>query len=180
MRKDQKKKICFGFLGRLEHHKGIDILIKSLKKLPNSNLWDFRIAGVGSYETQIKELANTHNNINFDGFLNDTDKLFNKIDVLVLPSRFEGLPLVILEAGAKGIPSLSTSVSGIPEVIIHNKNGILLPELNSSSLCDELNNIILNNELLAPMRKNIFRTVSTEFNHKLWIEKTMKVYESFV
>ncbi|MBU1172946.1 MAG: glycosyltransferase family 4 protein [Proteobacteria bacterium] len=130
------------FAGRLEHEKGVETLLKALSILISQSnyLFTLDICGTGSAEKQIKKCAENLGlsaYVNFQGFVKlhpDLDELFLTSDIFILPSISEGIPKVLLEAMAKGIPIIATSVGGIPEIITHKNNGLLVKPEDETSI----------------------------------------------
>jgi glycosyltransferase involved in cell wall biosynthesis len=114
--------------------KGLDILLRAFAKLRAAGQ-PVRLRAVGSfetaeYETQIKALARElgiEDAIDWCGFCHDVSSELARMDLFVLPSLFgEGLPFVILEAMAAGIPVISTNVEGIPEAVRDGREGLIV------------------------------------------------------
>jgi glycosyltransferase involved in cell wall biosynthesis len=81
--------------------------------------------------------------VNWRGFCKDVDAELNEVDLLVLPSLFgEGMPMVVLEALAKGIPVVGTTVEGVPEVIRDGLEGRLAPPGNVPELAEAIASIV--------------------------------------
>ena len=122
---------------RLERYKGVDILLRALPK--NANLI---IAGDGSERRSLEALATP--NVTFAGAVPPSamPALFARAEVVVLPSRAEGLPLSLLEAMAAGKPSVATAAGGIPELIRHRENGLLVPPEDPQALNAALTELI--------------------------------------
>jgi len=68
----------------------------------------------------------------------DPTRLLSGLDVFVLPSIWEGLPIALLEAMAAGLPAVGTAVSGIEDVIEHNRSGLLVPPADAGALADAI------------------------------------------
>ena len=85
----------------------------------------------------------------FTGFQADVSRFLDAMDIFVLSTHFEGLPLVILEAMAQGKPVLATAVDGIPEVVVHEKTGLLHQHQNHEQLSAHLLALIKDNERAA-------------------------------
>lgn len=115
-------------VGRLEHQKGFDLLLRaiSLVKIENISL---DIIGNGSKEKELKKLVkelNLNNKIKFLGFKKDVIEYIKQSDVFILSSRFEGFPNVVLEAHACGKPVVAFNCKGgLNELIEVGKNGEL-------------------------------------------------------
>jgi glycosyltransferase involved in cell wall biosynthesis len=118
-------------IGRLDHEKGYDLLLDALPQLRGSSCWSrLHLVWVGGgpllpRATHLARLV-AGDRVFLLGERHDVADLLDAADLLVHPSRCEGLPLVVLEAMAKGLPVLATSVGGIPEAL--DGTGVLLPE----------------------------------------------------
>ena len=116
----------FGTLGRLEHQKGIDLLLHALAKVPDAQL---TIMGSGRQREPLKVMVDDLGlsaRVSFLPGSSNTDSFWRGIDVLVLPSRSEAMPLVLLEALQHGRPIIAADVGSVAEVLDENV-GILVP-----------------------------------------------------
>jgi len=131
-------------VGRLCPAKGQHVLLEACKLLKAQHL-DFHLTFVGdgedrcSLESLVQELQmNEH--VSFTGALGQDEvrRHYRQTDIFVLPSFAEGVPVVLMEAMAKEIPVLSTRITGIPELIEHGKNGLLVTVADVSELAEKL------------------------------------------
>jgi glycosyltransferase involved in cell wall biosynthesis len=100
-------------------------MLRAASRLPGCTLW---IAGAGPLEGELKALARELGvNARFLGAREDLPELMNAADGFVLSSVVEGLPMVLLEAAASGLPSVSTGVGGAGEAVADSKTGFLAP-----------------------------------------------------
>jgi len=133
-----------GFLGRFHFQKGTDIFLEIIEKLNKKNpeKYLFFIKGDGDheYEKKVSEIIKKYNNIKIEKFDNNIKDFFSKIDLLIFPSRFEGLPITILEAGAYGIPVLASNVCGNRDLLINNKTGFLV-NLDVNNFVEKIENL---------------------------------------
>ena len=90
------------------------------------------IAGEGPDEARLRELAPS--NVRFLGARTDMPDLMNAVDAFVLSSAVEGLPTVLLEAAASGLPCVATAVGGVPEAVIPERTGYLVPPSDARAL----------------------------------------------
>jgi glycosyltransferase involved in cell wall biosynthesis len=130
----------FGYLGRLDEGKGLKYLIEGFAQVARHHTdIELHIAGSGPYQTslarRISELG-IQQRVKFLGFVEETEKFLNSIDVLIFPSLHEGFPYSILEAMRSGLPILSTAIGGVPEAIEHLKSGYLVHTASSDDLRD--------------------------------------------
>jgi len=146
---------CISFIGRLDRQKGIDLLLLALKKLFDNGVpFKAVIVGDGPIKQELIDLAEQcliSGFITFAGLQQDTAPFYRQTTILVLPSRDEGLPLVLLEGMASGLGIIAASVGGIPEALNPDAAG----EVSSSgyTLCD--NGILVHPEDAAGLASAI-------------------------
>ncbi|HTM44833.1 MAG TPA: glycosyltransferase [Polyangiaceae bacterium] len=118
-----------GTVGRLAREKDQGLLIQAMANLFSEHN-RLLIVGAGSERDALMTQAKVNGNEQFVHFLGerrDIPDVLTAFDVFALPSRMEGLPLVLLEAMATGIPVLATAVGGIPDLVKHEETGFLIP-----------------------------------------------------
>jgi glycosyltransferase involved in cell wall biosynthesis len=118
------------FVGRLAKQKGLDVLLDALHLLPNA-AWRLRIVGDGPERAALENRAAHHgmaNRVIFHGWAqrDELAELYRGSDVFVFPSNDEGMPNVLLEALACGLPVVATRVAGNEE-LVSLENGFLVP-----------------------------------------------------
>jgi glycosyltransferase involved in cell wall biosynthesis len=106
--------------------------------------------------------------------------VYNALDLLVLPSLYEGLPLVALEAGAMAKPIIVTSVDGSKEAVINNKTGIVINPQDSMALKEALENILNNTNLVKEFGNNARTYIEKEFDIRKQIIKTESLYKRLI
>ncbi len=126
-----------GFVGRLSEEKQPQIFCD----LSTQSQYDFCVYGDGP---QMAYLTSKYKNIQFNGLCNDVDKIYSDIDILVMTSRFENCPMVILEAQAFAVPCVAPNVGGIPELIENGVNGILYKGYKTTTILDAISEILSN------------------------------------
>ena len=122
----QNEKFTFLAIGRLEIEKNHKFLIEIAKNLQNKYDFEIHIVGEGSLKDELNDLINKYNlkNIKLLGLKKDIPTLLHQSHCLLMPSLWEGLPIVILEAGANSLPIISTPVGSIPS-LLNNENSYL-------------------------------------------------------
>lgn len=128
------------FVGRLNYQKNLQQLLNALDGI--SEKFSTTLVGVGEQEYELKHLAKELKlrNVVFAGRA-EGDKLleyYKESDIFVLPSEREGMPLVLLEAMAMGLPIVATNVTGNKDVVIDGRNGVLVPYQDKTALKDAL------------------------------------------
>lgn len=135
------------FVGRLIHQKGIDVLIEAFSIVNSAYLV---IVGEGiEKENLLKKVKCLHleDKVFFTGVRNDIPHLLNSADCFVLPSRYEGSPLVLTEALAAGMPIVVSDFGAAQEIITHEKDGLIVPRENVDLLGRALQRIKEEHEL---------------------------------
>lgn len=126
---------------RLSREKGIDLLVDAAKGSPEMV---FLVAGSGPEEARLR--AGAPANVRFLGTIRDTPALFAASDAVVIPSRSEGQGIVALEAMAAGRPAVAADVGGLPEMVQHGVNGLLVPPANAGAIRQALSSLRANPE----------------------------------
>jgi glycosyltransferase involved in cell wall biosynthesis len=139
-----------GAIALFRPRKGLEVLLEALAQL-RAQQQPVRLRAVGcfessSYEQQIKQLAaqlQLDDAIDWVGFRRDIPAELAQMDLFVLPSLFgEGLPMVLLEAMAEGVPVIATRVEGAPEAVRHELEGLLVEPSDARGLCQEVRRVI--------------------------------------
>jgi glycosyltransferase involved in cell wall biosynthesis len=162
------------YLSRLIGYKGINCLIDAIPKIKERANAQFMFAGAGNNSA----LKLNKENCTFLGYVPDEvkNKLYSAADIFILPSLYENFPISILEAMASGCAVIATDVGGIPEVIENNKNGLLIPPNDSSSLAEAIMYLIENKDFRLKLAKNARKTIEEHFDAKAMALKTKNFY----
>lgn len=176
--KHLNEKFTIGTIGRLTFQKGQEYFVEMAKILQDRGLdFEYYIYGEGEELNNLNELILKYKlseNVFLKGYAYDIPLTINTFDLFVLPSRYEGIPYVILEAMKGAVPVITTDVGGISEVIRNNHNGILVKKENAEELA---NNVI---ELYNSPEKRKLLSVNArkDFLEKYTLEKTISDIES--
>ncbi|MBZ4664698.1 MAG: glycosyl transferase, group 1 family [Caloramator sp.] len=170
-----------GCIGRLEKVKGQDLLIQAMfeltKQYPDIRCW---FIGQGTLENELKQIVEYYrmnNNIFFLGFRSEIIELINCMDVIVIPSRMEGLPILLLEAMSQKKCVIASNVGGIPEVIQDNKTGLLFSPGDVVDLVESISSIYKDREKLEKLGKQAYQYMREEYNITSMIEAYEKLYD---
>jgi glycosyltransferase involved in cell wall biosynthesis len=117
--------------------------------------------------------------VHLAGYRTDADALLAAADVACLSSKEEGMGSVLLDALAFGRPVAATRAGGIPEVIIHEVNGLLAPTSDPGALGDAIGTLLADDALRARLAANA-RTRAAEFSVERMTDRTIEVYESIM
>jgi glycosyltransferase involved in cell wall biosynthesis len=178
------------FVGRLNHQKGIDVLLAAMSQLadtggPDNPELRFVIAGDGPERPMVERYmmrgsgpSGAGLNCRLLGFVADVREALNAADIFVLPSRWEGWPLALAEAMAAGLPCVGTDVPGIHDIVENGRTGLLVPSEDPTALAQAIRNLTadaaLRNALVAAGREEIRTKYSIQRNvaahEKLYLE----------
>jgi glycosyltransferase involved in cell wall biosynthesis len=145
-RRRESERIRITFLGFILAEKGVPQLVEALGKLSHRSDWIATIAGSGEIEqtrSQARRLGIV-DRVELPGWLgpSETAALLQRTDILALPSFVESLPMAVIEAFAYGVAVVATPVGAVPEVIAHDRNGLLVPVGHVEALADALNRLL--------------------------------------
>lgn len=179
----------FLYVGRIVKDKGINELIEAFKKLESCGIKNCKLVLVGNFENELDPvLPKTHDEIDTNpniittGWQSDVRPYFSISDILAFPSYREGFPNVVMQAGAMGIPSIVSDINGCNEIIVPDKNGVIVPPQDTQSLFEAM-------QLMYTMKQNqekacfepdrIRSLITNRFGrNKLW-EAVLLEYQSF-
>ncbi|WP_432199785.1 glycosyltransferase family 4 protein [Erythrobacter sp. W53] len=165
---DETELICVGRLSPEKGHAGLISVLGTLRAKGVSTR--LKLVGDGPQESTLKEIvarADLTDHIEFTGRLDEMSTLaaIAKADILVLPSFMEGLPIVLMEALALGVPAVSTRVAGIPEIIVDSQTGLLFDPGNWADLEVKLRTLIGDAALRAKLSEAGRELVEREFSY---------------
>jgi glycosyltransferase involved in cell wall biosynthesis len=170
-----------GAAGRLSPEKGFSVLIDGARKVvanqPNVGFVLFGDGPLrGALQRQVDD-AGLHNSFILAGFRKDLDCLLPFIDLLVVPSFTEGLPNVILEAFAAGIPVVATAVGGIPEIVEDAVSGFLVPPGDPQTLAHGITTILTSDTAAKAMGERGRQRVLQEFTFESQASAYRRLFE---
>lgn len=121
---------------------------------------------------------NLHETIQLLGYIEDARALLLAFDLFLLPSKKEGLPYALLEAGRARLPCIASNVGGIPEIITHKHSGILFPPHDTASLVHELSAVLNDPKHGASYGNMLYDHVAHTFDFETMVEKTIALYST--
>lgn len=174
---------CVGILvARIDGRKGHGTLLKSLSAL-NEPAGGIRVWIVGdgparaAAETQAARLGLGQDRVRFLGRRSDIDRLLEGADFFVLPSDIEGLPMSILEAMAHGLPIIASNVGGVPEIIDHDVNGLLVPAGDDRALASAMHQVAIDPALRRRLGDAARERANRAFSLSTMVNKYDDVYD---
>jgi len=169
-----------GVIGRLETQKGHQYLLQALPQIcaafPDTRLL---LVGEGSLypalQDQAKELG-LHDNVIFAQFQRDIPAFLEAMDIVVLPSLHEGLPLTAIEASAMAKPVVATAVDGTPEVIRDGTTGILVPPAAPEALAHAVLTLLQHPDLAFQYGAAAHAWAHQQFDLQRQVDETARLY----
>lgn len=174
-----------GMTALFRPRKGIEVLLEALKIARHVGC-DVRLRAIGpfetpAYEAEVRGLATRlglDDAIDWTGFVTNVSAELAQVDALVLPSLFgEGLPMVVLEAMAAGLPVIASDVEGVPEAIVDRQDGLLVQPGDAASLAaaiDELASGLMDYPALS---RNAQVRHAEHFSAEAMAAKVARVYD---
>ncbi|MEY8349324.1 glycosyltransferase [Bacillus cereus] len=171
-------------IGRVTEQKGHIFLVKAIKKVkeyyPNVRVLIVGNKGLDKvlYKkiTDYVELEKLQENVSFLGNREDVPEIMKMSDVFVFPSLYEGFALVSLEAMASSIPIIATDVGSIREIIMPNKNGIIIPSKDVKSIEDNILYMLDNPVIAQSMGREGQKFIIDKFSIKQTTKKLEEIY----
>lgn len=157
--KEYKNKGYFlvGNIGRLSEQKGMKYFVEAIPKILKSNAKiKFFIVGDGEDREELETLVksmNLSNDVFLLGYRNDIQNIISQLDLIVLSSLWEGLPLTPIEAFSVGKTIIATAVDGTVEIIDDNINGILISPRSSDEIADNIIKLYENPDKIREMEE---------------------------
>jgi glycosyltransferase involved in cell wall biosynthesis len=173
-----------GAAGRLSPEKGFDQLVEAAAMIGQADPGvGFVLFGDGPLRPAlIRQIARRGLQGRFilAGFRTDLDKFLSHLDVLALPSHTEGLPVILLEAMAAGVPVVATAVGGTPEVIEDEVGGCLVPPRDPPALARRILEMLRDEAQRQALGKRGRQRVQDEFTFEVQSQAYQRLFEGLV
>jgi glycosyltransferase involved in cell wall biosynthesis len=173
----------FVFVGRIVADKGINELINAFDTISFQNN-AIKLLLVGEKEIHLDhlnentlKLISTNKNIIKTGFQKDIRPFLAVSDALVFPSYREGFPNVIMQAGAMELPVIATNINGCNEIIINEKNGVLIELKNNGAIVKAMVRLIEDEAFYKNLKSNARSMIVSRFERKVICEKILYEYK---
>lgn len=162
-----------GFVGRLVFQKNVELLVEAARFFPDVQ---FVIAGDGDLRDKLHHMARDLKNVQFLGYQPDGKELISCFDLFCLPSRFEGLGLVLVEAMQQKIPILASRAGAIPEILGNGDYGFLFENDNVNDMVTQLRFILKNPSVVLNKAEQAEQYARTSFDVDRMASQTSAVY----
>lgn len=161
-----------GAIGNLYANKGYRFLVEAMSDVPA------RLVIIGEARKGVAGIVRAAGRVVFAGAIADASRYLRAFDVFVISSVKEGLPYVLLEAMAAGVPIVSTNVGAIPEVLEHQKTGLLVRPADSRKLGDAIKQLFSDGNLSSELSGKARAAVTKKYRLDEQLTKTRRVYLS--
>ncbi|MBL7196568.1 MAG: glycosyltransferase [Candidatus Omnitrophica bacterium] len=169
-------------IATLSYRKGQDLLIKAFKEI-SDRVASVKLIMIGNEACEFKQILTVMlKDLGLDGkviFLsarNNVADYLNISNIFILSSRFEGIPLAMLEAMYMQVPVVAAEVGGISEVITHDKNGILVEPGNIEGLSGAIEELLANKEKQAQIAQEAKKVILERFNNERYLNQLEGLY----
>jgi glycosyltransferase involved in cell wall biosynthesis len=172
-----------GFLGRNIPKKGIDRLIEAISLDPHGE-WELFVAGppgtdeFRSEQDALSRRLGVEGRVRWLGFVEDRARLFDRCDVLAMPSAYEAFGMVAAEAMSHGVPVIVPERSGVGEIVAEFEAGIVLEKGDPRELADVLARLRSDGKARQRMSDNGIRAVDQRLTYSAYAKATGELYES--
>jgi glycosyltransferase involved in cell wall biosynthesis len=179
-----EERLVIGAIGRLSEEKGFDLLIQAVDRLLLSGLdVELFIAGEGDQHDRLAAMIRAlgrEDRIHLAGFVSEPIALYEALDVFALSSLREGLPNVVLEAMAMEVPVVATRVAGVPRLIEHEENGLLVDVGDTDQLGSTIARLLADGALRDRLGEAGRRTVESRFSFERRMERIGEIYDELL
>lgn len=170
-----------GNIGRLSEQKGMEYFLGAIPViLAEQPMTRFLIVGSGEDEEKLKRLAEdlgVTDAVIFMGYRSDIQNIMRQLDLIVLSSLWEGLPLTPIEAFSVGKTVVATAVDGTVEIVKDEYNGLLVKARNSKQIANKVCELIQNVERRKMYERKAKETFEKEFSFELFGQRYVHAYE---
>lgn len=169
-------------LGRLDRVKGVDLAIQAIAAISDPTIC-LDVVGEGPERCRLEALADTlgvRRRVNFLGFQVDVHRFLSAADVLLIPSRHEGLPYTLLEAMSAFLPVVASNVGGMKEVLTSGQSALLVEPSDSVAMAESIAMILNDAELKARLTLNAHHILTTRFDARGMANQYLRLYGCLV
>lgn len=177
------ERLTLGYIGRIDETKGMKELLEACATLKKEG-FPFKLIIAGS-ERNGNVLTMQFQNVLVDNFeyagvVSGVSKIqfFKAIDVFVLPSYFEGLPISLLETMGFGCVPITTDVGSINTVVQEGENGLFVRVKNSEDIINQIKRLVSEKSLMEKLSLNARQTIFMNFDPSQYMAKLQLIYES--
>ncbi len=166
-------------VGRLNYQKNFPLFLEIAAEIARSHPSAiFVIAGTGPEEHALRKSAGA--NVRFLGFVADTARLYDAVDFLLMPSRFEGLPMTLLEAMAMRVPVVASRLDGIAELIEDGVDGLLATPSATGEFVAHIRSLLDDANSARSLADAAFQKVTRDFSAERMTREVEALYTRYL
>jgi glycosyltransferase involved in cell wall biosynthesis len=169
-----------GIIARLTKQKAHSVLFEAMAQTPALQRMHLLVIGDGDLRDDLKTRAaalGLQHRVHFAGARRDLGNILGAVDLFVMPSLWEGLPLSLVLAMGAGLPVVATRVAGIPEVVEHDVNGLLVPAGDVAALGREMSRLVEGAELRRTLGDRARESVLPRFGFDHYVHSITALYD---
>lgn len=171
------------FVGALWENKGIHTFLSAAQLLNNSPII-FTVFGEGPEAAAVEKACASNKKIRWIRGVYNASDIFAQKDILILPSRFEGCPMVILEAMSYGVACVASDIPSVREIIDDGKDGILIETWNPEDYASAINILVKSKEkrekIIAKAKEKWVSSYTSKLMTQRYLELDKRKYSRFV
>ena len=170
-----------GWVGRMVPVKGLSTLLKAVAEISWIPSPTLLLVGDGPERASLEQLAKSlgiSERVRFQGFVQDAKPFYKEMDLFVLPSHHEGIPIALLEALGAGLPVVVSAVGGMPQVLGSSATGILLDSRCPSVWANAITELLKDRHRMEVMGQCARRHIQENFSVKRMASRYVAMYES--
>ncbi len=170
--------VWLGSIAELTKNKGLIFGLRALYRLKQKKIHWF-IIGEGDLEEKLKSLTkkwHLEEQVHFLGHIKDASAYVKAFDIYLLPSITESFGYVLLEAGLGKVPVIASAVGGVPEIIEHEKTGLLVEPKNSKAIAHAITKLLADKKTAKQLGSNLYKKITKNFTLDAMLKKTFACY----
>jgi len=174
-------KLLVGHVGALDNdQKGQEFIIAAARQLERSHPdVQFMLVGGGEDEALLKAAAAGLANVTFAGFVDNVGDYLAALDIFILPSNREGIGSILLDAMEQALPVVASRVGGVPDIVHHGENGLLIDPASPEQLRDAILELREDPDLRRAYGER-GREFAKDFTGEAMWRKYLALYESLI
>ena len=174
-------KFLIGHIGELDNkHKGQIYLIRAAREMQKTHpSIQFILLGRGKDEAWLRTEAKGLENVSFEGYVHNVGDFLSVFDMFVFPSLHEGLGSTLLDAMHFGLSVVASRIDGIPELVRHGENGLLVPPADPSALIESIDALYSDGARRAAMGEKA-RAFAENYTPEIMAQRYLKLYDSLL
>ena len=178
---NNKRQLTIGYLGRITEEKGMEYLLEACARMRQQSIpFILKIAGKeeikGQYLPRFKK--ELEEQFIYEGIVSGDKKnaFLKSLDVFILPSFFEGLPMSLIESMSFGVVPITTNVGSIHQILKEGNNGLYIRLKDTESIIRQITKVNADRSLLQYLSQNEKQYIITHFNTQQYIDKLNNIY----